>query len=230
MRTSDPAAPTAEDPDATLLRQLVLARKRPDGVLREQLIMTRLLSRHVANIRRIVALRAYSQRPSDADIDEIVGGVLIRVADALNKDVDASSSLRALVAVNIEWEVIDYVRRRRRRAREVHPEIEDFPDPATPEAPTLADEARALRERIAGLSGRDQQFMAERMLLGLKPEEIAGRHGVHRRVVDTATSRALKKLLASDELSDVRHARAVRAAGGDCDVARHNDRRGGTDS
>jgi RNA polymerase sigma factor (sigma-70 family) len=206
--SSDPAAPPAEDTDASLLRQLALARKRPDGALREQLIMTRLLGRHVPNIRRIVAWRAYSLRPSDADIDDIVSGVLVRVADALRKDVDATGSLGGLIAVNIEWEVIDHVRRRKRFAREVHPEIEAFPDPAAPERPTLADEARDLRERITGLSGRDQQMLSERMLLGLKPEEIAARHGVRRQVVDTATSRALKKLLASDELSDVRAARA----------------------
>src|ERR687889_996951 len=90
--SSDAAAPPAEDADAALLRQLALARTRSDGGLREQLIMTRLLGRHVANIRRIVAWRAYSLRPSDADIDEIVGGVLIRVADALKKEVDANSS------------------------------------------------------------------------------------------------------------------------------------------
>jgi RNA polymerase sigma factor (sigma-70 family) len=213
--SSDSAASQADNSDATLLRQLVLARKRADGGLREQLIMTRLLSRHVANIRRIVAWRAYSLRPSDADIDEIVSGVLIRVADALKKEVEASSSFGALIAVNIEWEVIDYARRRKRLAHEVHPEIEDFPDPTAPERPTLADEARELRERIAGLSGRDQQMLAERMLLGLKPEEIARRHGVTRQVVDTATSRALKKLQTSDELADVRRARAVRTAGPD---------------
>jgi RNA polymerase sigma factor (sigma-70 family) len=215
--STDPAAPPAEDPDATLLRQLALARKRPDGVLREQLIMTRLLGRHVASIRRIVAWRAYSLHPSDADVDEMVSGVLLRVAEALGKDKDvgASSSLGGLIAVNIEWEVIDHARRRRRRARELQPATEDFPDPAAPEAPTLADEARALRERIAGLSGRDQQMMAERMLLGLKPEEIARRHGVRRQVVDTATSRALKKLLASDELSDVRAARSGAQGGRD---------------
>jgi RNA polymerase sigma factor (sigma-70 family) len=230
--SSEPAAP-AEDPDAILLRQLALARKRPDGALREQLIMTRLLGRHVANIRRIVRWRAHSQRPSDADIDELVAGVLIRVADALRKDIDPSSSLNGLIAVNVEWEVIDYVRRRRRRAREVHPEIENVPEPAAPDRPTLADEARALRERISGLSDRDQQIMAERMLLGLKPDEIASRHGVHRQVVDTATSRALKKLQASDELSDVRDARAARAARaapGDGDVQPASDPRGGTDA
>jgi RNA polymerase sigma factor (sigma-70 family) len=228
--SSEPMPPPAQDPDATLLRQLVLARKRPDGVLREQLIMTRLLSRHVANIRRIVIWRAHSQRPSDADIDELVAGVLIRVAGALSKEIDASASIGGLIAVNVEWEVIDFVRRRMRRAPEVHPEIEDFPDPAAPERPTLADEARALRERIAGLSGRDQQIVAERMLLGLKPEEIAGRHGVRRQVVDTATSRALKKLQASDELSDVREARELRAARDDRQGRRRIDRRGGTDA
>jgi RNA polymerase sigma factor (sigma-70 family) len=223
--SSDTAAPPQDDPDASLLRQLALARARPDGGLREQLIMTRLLSRHVPNIRRIVAWRAYTLRPSEADIDELVGGVLIRLAEALKKEIDASSSaLGALIAVNIEWEVIDYARRRKRRAREVQRETGDFADAAAPERPTLADEARALRERIAGLSGRDQQMMAERMLLGLTPEEIAARHGVHRRVVDTATSRALRKLAASDALSDVRQAREAR------DAQPAIDSRGGSDA
>jgi RNA polymerase sigma factor (sigma-70 family) len=214
--SSDSAGSPDEDPDAALLRQLALARSSSsDGGLREQLIMSRLLGRHVANIRRIVVWRAYSLRPSDADIDDIVGGVLVRLAEALKKEVDASKSFRGLIAINIEWEVTDFARRRKRLAREVHPVSQDFPDPAAPDRPTLADEARELRERIAGLSGRDQQIMAERMLLGLKPEEIARRHGVQRQVVDTATSRALKKLLASDELADVRRARAVRTARGD---------------
>ena len=147
--SSDPAAPPAEDTDATLLRQLALARKRPDGALREQLIMTQLLGRHVPNIRRVVAWRAYSLRPSDADIDDIVNGVLIRVADALRKDVDASGSLGGLIAVNIECEVIDHVRRRRRFAREVHPEIEAFPDPAAPDRyPTSS--AVSMKARAAG--------------------------------------------------------------------------------
>jgi RNA polymerase sigma factor (sigma-70 family) len=214
--SSDSAESPDEDPDAALLRRLALARNSSDGGLREQLVMARLLGRHVANIRRIVVWRAYSLRPSDADVDDMVGGVLIRLAEALKKEVDASKSFRGLIAINIEWEVTDFARRRKRlAAREVHPVSQDFPDPAAPDRPTLADEARALRERIAGLSGRDQQIMAERMLLGLKPDEIARRHGVQRQVVDTATSRALKKLLASDELADVRRARAVRTARGD---------------
>lgn len=214
--SSDAAGSPDEDPDAALLRRLALARSSSDsGGLREQMVMSRLLGRHVANIRRIVVWRAYSLRPSDADIDDIVGGVLIRLAEALKKEVDASKSFRGLIAINIEWEVTDFARRRKRLAREVHPVSQDFPDPAAPDRPTLADEARELRERIAGLSGRDQQIMAERMLLGLKPEEIARRHGVQRQVVDTATSRALKKLLASDELADVRRARAVRTARAD---------------
>ena len=214
--SSDPAAAPDEDSDAALLRRLALARGSSDGGLREQLVMSRLLGRHVANIRRIVVWRAYSLRPSDADVDDMVSGVLIRLAEALKKEVDASKSFRGLIAVNIEWEVTDFARRRKRRfAREVHPVGQDFPDPAAPDRPTLADEARELRERIAGLSGRDQQIMAERMLLGLKPDEIARRHGVQRQVVDTATSRALKKLLASDELADVRRARAVRSGRGD---------------
>ena len=211
--SSDAAGSEDEDPDArdaALLRQLTLARKRPDGALRAELIIAELLARHQPNIRRIVAWRAYSRRPSNADIDEIVNTVLIAVADVLQGDFDPEMPFGALVAKNIPWDVIDWVRKRDRRAGEVHVEVGDLADVAEPHAPTLADEARELRKLIAGLAGRDREIVTQRMLFGLKPEMIADIHGISRAAVDTATSRALKKLLASDELAAERERRDVR--------------------
>lgn len=203
--SGDTAALQAEDnEDAALLRKLALAREQADGPLHEQTILAELLGRHAQNIRRIAAYSAHSLHPSAADLDEIVNAVFSRVAVALERKLDFGKPFRYVVADNTEWEVIDYARRRKRREPEVYLKPEDFPDPAAPETPTLAEEARALCERIAGLGDRDREFLAERMLLGLKPDEIAERHGVHRRVVDTATSRALKKLLAGEGADDVR--------------------------
>lgn len=214
--SSDAATSEDEDleaRDATLLRRLALARKRPDGALRAELIITELLARHQPKIRRIVTWRTYSRRPSKADIDEIVNTVLIGVAKALEGNVDPEMPFGALVAKNISWDVIDWVRDRNRRANEVSADAEDLPDAAQPDVPTLADEARRLRELIASLPGRDGEIVAQRMLAGLEPKVIAEIHGISRGAVDTATSRALKKLLASDELAREREKRDVRNTG-----------------
>lgn len=205
--SSDTAGADDEDPDArdaALMRRLALARGRPDGALRAELILCELLARHEPNIRRIVAYRAYSQRPSQADIDEIVNTVMIGVAKALEADVDPDMPFGALVAKNIPWDVIDWVRGRRRRAGEISADTVVVADPAQPDTPSLADEARRLRELIAELPGRDREIVAQRMLFGLSPERIAAIHGISRGAVDTATSRALKRLASSDAVKAAR--------------------------
>lgn len=209
--TSD-TAEDDQDPDArdaALMRQLALARRRPDGALRAELLLCELLARHEPNIRRIVTYRTYSRRPSKADIDEIVNTVMIGVAKALEGDFDPAVPFGALVATNIPWDVIDWVRVRDRRAVEVPIDETIVPDPAQAEGPSLAEEATRLRELIAELPERDREIVAQRMLFGLDPKRIAEIHGITRGAVDTATSRALKKLAASD---------AVRAARADRDV------------
>lgn len=197
--------------DAALMRQLALARGRPDGVLRADLILCELLRRHEPNIRRIVTYRAYSQRPSNVDIDEIVNTVMIGVAKALEADFDPEVPFGAIVAMNIDWDVIDWVRARKRRAREIATDPVVLADREQPELPSLLDEARGLRELIAELpDGRDRQMVVQRMLFGLDPKSIAKIHDTTRGAVDTATSRALKKLAASDAVQSARQDRDVR--------------------
>jgi RNA polymerase sigma factor (sigma-70 family) len=197
--------------DAALMRQLAFARGRPDGALRADLILCELLRRHAHNIRRIVTYRAYSQRPSNADIDEIVNTVMIGVAKALEADFDPKIPFGAIVAMNIHWDVIDWVRARKRRAGEISTDPVVLADREQPELPSLLDEARDLRELIAELpDGRDRQMVAQRMLFGLDPKRIAKIHDTTRGAVDTATSRALEKLAASDAVQSARHDRDVR--------------------
>ena len=211
--SSETGADNDEDPDArdaALMRQLALARSRPDGALRGELILTELLARHESNIRRIVTYRAHAQRPSKADIDEIVNTVMMGVAKALEGDFDPEMPFGALVAKNIPWDVIDWVRARERRAGEVSAETVVLDDPAEPETASLAGEARRLRELIAELPERDREIVAQRMLFGLGPKRIAEIHGISRGAVDTATSRALKRLASSDAVQSAREDRAVR--------------------
>lgn len=207
---------TAEDDkdpdvrDAALMRRLVLARARPDGALSVNSILSELLTYHQPNIRRIITYRVHSERPSKADIDEIVNTVMISVAKAFENDFDPNVPFGALVNKNIDWDVIDWVRARKRRAREISADLIVIADPELPEAPSLADEAERLGELIAELPERDRTIVAERMLLGLDPQRIAEIHGMSRGAVDTATSRALKKLSASEGVQAARKGRDVR--------------------
>lgn len=195
-----------DDRDAALVRQIALARRRPDGALREPLLLGRLLARHEPNIRRMVSWRAHSQQPSKADIDEIVNSVLIGAAEDIDKVLAGQVAFGAVIGRKVEDEVVEWVRRRKRRAGDVA--IDDKLDElGVEDSPSLVREAEELRARVAELPERDQAFLAERMFGGLRPKQIAERHGVHRRVLDTATSRALKKLLASDALADERDVR-----------------------
>ncbi len=209
--TSDPESDD-DDRDDALLRQLALARGRDDGALREQLLLAELLGRHRRNIARIVRYRAHSLRPSDADVDEIAGGVLRRLAEALEKKLDYGKPFRYVVADNIEWEVIDFARRRKRRAdHEISTESVELIEPAAPEGPTLEQEARELRGYLVSASDRERSLLADQMLFGFDAEKTGERHEMQRGAVYTATHRALKKLLGSDELAAARAERASRA-------------------
>lgn len=105
----EPAAEDEDDRDAALLRQLALARGRPDGALRESLLLGQLIARQEAHIRRLVRWRAHSQQPSDADIDEMVQGVRMGIARDVENILAGRVTVGAVIGRN--------GRRRRRRVR-----------------------------------------------------------------------------------------------------------------
>ena len=210
--SSDPEQ-DEDDRDDALLRQLALARRRDDGALREQLLLADLLGRHRRNITRIVRYRAHSLRPSDADVDEMVGGVLRRLAEALERKLDYGKPFRFVAADNIEWEVIDFARRRKRRAEhEISAETMELAEPAALDGPTLEAEARELRAYLVSASDRERALLADQMLFGFDAEQTGARHDMKRGAVYTATHRALKKLLEADEVADARAEHAQRDA------------------
>jgi DNA-directed RNA polymerase specialized sigma24 family protein len=201
-----------DDRDQALLRQIALARQRDDGALREQILVAKLLSRHRANIARIVRWRAHSLRPSSDDVDDIVGGVLRRLATALEHKLEFGKPFRWVVADNVGWEVTDFARQRTRRARLEQPDGPELAEPAAFDGPTLEAEARDLTALLASLSDRERVLLTDQMLFGFDAEQTGERHGMNRGAVYTATHRALKKLFDADELSEARAEHQRRAA------------------
>ncbi len=191
-----------DDQAASLLRQLRLARSRRDGRLGADILLARLIARFEKDIRTRIAWRTHSWQPSDADIDDMVQGVRIGIARDIEKVLAGQVALGAVIGRKISDQAAEYARRRARLAGEISHEV--LATVGTYDMPSLEFQAAQLRALIAELPERDRIFLSERFFGRLSPEEIARRHGVHRRVVDTATSRALKKLLSSQALADER--------------------------
>jgi RNA polymerase sigma factor (sigma-70 family) len=205
--SSEPADEDDDDRDAALLGQMRLARGRPDGALHADILLAKLIGRYEKDIRKRIEWRAHTQQSSVADIDEMVQGVRIGIAKDIEKVLAGKVELGAVIGRKISDQTAEFARRRARRAGEISDEA--LATVGVCDGQSLEAEAAELRAFIASLPERDRVFLSERFFGGLRPDEIARRHGVHRRVVDTATSRALKKLLGSDALADERAVREL---------------------
>ena len=202
---SDDDEDDEDDRNDALLRQLRLARQRPDGALRADVLLAKLIARQEKHVREAIEWRAYTQQPSVADIDEMVQGVRIGIAKDIDKILAGKVELGAVIGRKISDQTAEFARRRARHAGEISDEA--LLTVGVDDTPSLEQEAAELRALVAELPERDRVFLAERFFGGLRPAQIAERHGVHRRVVDTATSRALPKLLSAEALADERAVR-----------------------
>jgi RNA polymerase sigma factor (sigma-70 family) len=196
-----------DDQAASILGQLRMARGRGDGGLHADILLAKLVSRYEKDIRARIVWRTHTQQPPDADIDDMVQGVRIGIAKDIEKVLAGQVELGAVIGRKISDQVAEFARRRARRAGEISDEA--LTAVGASDMLSLEFEAAELRARIAELPERDRVFLSERFFGRLGPAEIARRHGVHRRVVDTATSRALKKLLGSEALGDERAVREL---------------------
>ena len=183
----EPADDEDDNRAATLLGQLRLARGRPDRALHAEILLAKLIASFEPDIREQIEWRAYTQQPSVADIDEMVQGVRLGIIKDIENVLAGRVELGAVIGRKISDQVAEFARRRARRAGEI------------------SDGALA----AVGVLDADRVFLSERFFGGLRPDEIARRHGAHRRVVDTATSRALRKLLGSEALDDQRAVREL---------------------
>jgi RNA polymerase sigma factor (sigma-70 family) len=193
------------DPDAFLLQQLAHARRHDDGGLRAGLVTAELLERHVAAIDQRIRWKTHGWRASEDDRAEIANGVLLRLAQTLERKTAFTTAFRYVVAANVDWEVKDVVRRRMRHGAEAPHDVDALPEvagsgPSEPDPESLAAQAREFADRIEELPPRDRRILTERFFVGTPIEEIAAMLDMSRGAVDTATHRALKRLYpAADE-------------------------------
>jgi RNA polymerase sigma factor (sigma-70 family) len=183
-----------DDPDAFLLQQLAVARRRDDGGLGAGLVTTELLQRHVGAIDQRIRWKTHAWRATEEDRAEIANGVLLRLAQVLERKTAFTTAFRYVVAANVDWEVKDVVRRRMRHGAETPSEVDELAELADPDPDTLATQARDFAHRIEELPERDQRILTERFFVGRPIEEIAELLDMSRGAVDTATHRALKRL------------------------------------
>lgn len=208
-----------DDPDAFLLQQLAVARRRDDGGLSANLVTTELLQRHVGAIDQRIRWKTHAWRATAEDRAEIANGVLLRLAQVLERKTSFTTAFRYVVAANVDWEVKDVVRRRMRHGAEAPRDVADLPElagehgrkrggqsgaadalpeagagVAGPDPESLAAQAREFAHRIQELPQRDQRILTERFFVGRPIEEIAELMDMSRGAVDTATHRALKRL------------------------------------
>jgi RNA polymerase sigma factor (sigma-70 family) len=187
------------DPDAFLLQQLAHARRHEDGGLRAGLVTAELLERHVATIDQRIRWKTHGWRASEDDRAEIANGVLLRLAQTLERKTTFTTAFRYVVAANVDWEVKDVVRKRMRLGAETPADVDDLAEaagagPSEPDTESLAAQARDFAHRIEELPQRDQRILTERFFVGTPIDEIADMLDMSRGAVDTATHRALKRL------------------------------------
>lgn len=216
--------------EGRLLAELARAKRDDDNGLHADVVAAELLGPYWSYILRIVRWRLHRLGIADQDVEDVSASVFERLALALDNKSQFSKPFKYVVMDNIDWACIDFRRQRhRRRIETLHPPGDLPPassprgrkrsstsgrpqpvggaDEDGPDSDGLAAQARAFGQRIEALQGRDREIVSRRFLAAMSPAEIAQLLGVERGAVDTATHRALRKVLASEELADVSNSR-----------------------
>jgi RNA polymerase sigma factor (sigma-70 family) len=180
---------------------------------------------------RIVRWKLHGLDVAEQDIEDVGASVFERLTRALDNKPSFSKPFKYVVLDNIDWACGDFRRQRKRRHAETLKSPDELPAPSSalgrkrnstsghretvpsadedgPDPHGLAAQARAFGQRIEALHGRDRDIVAGRFFAAMSPMEIAKQLGVERGAVDTATHRALRKVLASEEFADVRNGRS----------------------
>lgn len=184
--------------DQLLLIRLAATRARCDGLSEHEsrLVIGELLAPYRKHIRALAARRLRMSRPQAADLDEISAAVLERLFKALVKRSDFDRvPFRAVVDKNTHWEIIDFWNRRTNTTAHEDPNgYDQITEIAIVDNEAPVEQSEAVMAIIGELGHREQKIVIERVLVGRDPQQIADLRGVHRRVVDTAYSRAMTRL------------------------------------
>jgi RNA polymerase sigma factor (sigma-70 family) len=195
--------------DRRLLRRIAAGRGRGDeiGRLRETTATGELLACYWSEVCRVVRWRLASISPDPADIDDVTSSVMEHMIGRLKTTTDfGGTPFRVVVYLDAQSRAIDYWRARSRRNRRVSDFGGELPEVAVRESvPVALVHAEVMAEIIEDLGPREQRILLERYVVGLAPQEIADRLDVSRKVIDTASSRALAKLRANPRVTAVRN-------------------------
>jgi DNA-directed RNA polymerase specialized sigma24 family protein len=190
--------------DAELLRQLGAARAAdPPDAEREDEIKAELLARYDAWLRTQVEARLRSFDPSGQAAADVTNRVLLRLARALENKHDFGKAFWKVALDNVSYALKDFWRGSDVGDPEAKPPEERPPlsleaagGIAAPDelGNSLIQEAMDLREWLKGSSDDDIRLLGMKLFLNLSPVQIAERTGKSRGAVDTALSRALKRV------------------------------------
>ncbi len=232
--SDDSAGPSGkamtEQREARLLAQLEQARRRDGDELAARRLTAELLAPYWNYTLRIARWKLHGVAATEADVEDVAANVLERMVRALANTTHFTKALKYVVLDNVDWACADFRRQRQRRGAETLCPPDELAPSASPvgrkrstvsggrdaigsgngEGPDgdgLAAQARTFGGRVAALHGRDREIVTRRFFAAASPAEIARELGMSRGALDTATHRALRKLMASEEMADVRNAR-----------------------
>ncbi len=228
---AEPAGePIIEQREGELLAQLERAQRKAGGELEARRLTAELLAPYWSYSLRIVRWKLHGLAIPEADVEDVAAEVLERMVRALENTTQFTKPLKYVVLDNIGWACGDFRRLRNRRGRESLRAPDELGPPISatgrkrstvsggreplgsgdgdPGGEGLTAQARTFGERVAALHGRDREIVTRRFFAAASPADIASELEMSRGALDTATHRALRKVLASEPLADVRNARA----------------------
>lgn len=172
----------------------------PPDAEREIAIKAALLARYDAWLRPQVEARLRSFDPSGQSAAEVTNWVLLRLARALDNKHDFGKAFWKVALDNLAYALKDFWRSvGDPEAKPSSKRPLSLEAAATVAAPdelgnSLVQEAMDLREWLEGSSDDDIRLLGMKLFLNLSPQQIAERTGKLRGAVDTALSRALKRV------------------------------------
>ena len=213
--SDDSAGPSGkamtEQREARLLAQLEQARRRDGDELAARRLTAELLAPYWNYTLRIARWKLHGVAATEADVEDVAANVLERMVRALANTTHFTKALKYVVLDNVDWACADFRRQRQRRGAETLCPPDELAPSASPvgrKRSTVSGGRDAIGSGNGeGPDGDGLAAQARRFFAAASPAEIARELGMSRGALDTATHRALRKLMASEEMADVRNAR-----------------------
>jgi RNA polymerase sigma factor (sigma-70 family) len=138
------------------------------------------------------------------EANAIAQEVIAEMVTIVKRD-DISIPFHLLASVNLKFFIKRFFRTRQRTRSDPVAEMPPaYEVEIGDEQQSLARQAMEFAPYLDGLRERDRELVAERMFLGLTPEQSAARHRISREALDVAYHRAMNRLRKNLRDRDVR--------------------------